>query len=164
MAEYWDLYDKDRNKLNRRFKRGDWLQDDEYHLVINAWIKNDNNEFLIVQRSENKTYPLMWECVGGSVTSGEGSLLGAVREVKEELGIDILESEGAFIGSTLRYYEGCPDILDIWLFKSNVLISEVEFQKEEVNDAKWATIEEIKKLYKEKKFEANAFFEEVLNR
>ena len=56
MAEYWDLYDKNRNKLNRIVKRGDWLQDDEYHLVINAWIKNDNNEFLIVQRSEKKTY------------------------------------------------------------------------------------------------------------
>ena len=103
-------------------------------------------------------------CVGGSVTSGEGSLLGVVREVKEELGIEISESDGVFIGSTLRYYEGCPDILDVWLFKSNVEISEVEFQKEEVNDAKWASIEEIKKLYKEKKFEANAFFEEVLNR
>lgn len=29
--EYWDLYDKDKNKLNKIVKRGDYLSDDEYH-------------------------------------------------------------------------------------------------------------------------------------
>lgn len=29
--EYWDLYDKDKNKLNKTVKRGDYLSDDEYH-------------------------------------------------------------------------------------------------------------------------------------
>lgn len=53
--EYWDLYDKDKNKLNKTVKRGDYLSDDEYHLVVNAWIMNDKNEFLISQRSSNKT-------------------------------------------------------------------------------------------------------------
>ena len=43
--EYWDLYDKERNKLNKIVKRGDKLQDDEYHIVINAWIRNSKNEF-----------------------------------------------------------------------------------------------------------------------
>ena len=58
--EYWDLYDKDRNKLLKAVKRGDKLADDEYHIVINAWIKNQQGEFLIAQRSANKIYPLMW--------------------------------------------------------------------------------------------------------
>lgn len=52
--EYWDLYNKDKVKLNKIVKRGDYLSDDEYHLVVNAWIVNDNNEFLISQRSRNK--------------------------------------------------------------------------------------------------------------
>lgn len=59
--EYWDLYDKDKNKLNKTVKRGDYLSDDEYHLVVNAWIMNDKNEFLISQRSANKKHPLMWD-------------------------------------------------------------------------------------------------------
>ena len=31
----------------------------------------------------------MWKCVGGSVVKGEDSLLGAIREAKEEVGIDL---------------------------------------------------------------------------
>ena len=40
MAEYWDIYDKNFEKINKTVKRGDKLEDDEYHLVINAWIVN----------------------------------------------------------------------------------------------------------------------------
>lgn len=160
--EYWDLYDKNRNKLNKIIKRGEKLQDDEYHIVVNAWLKNDKNEFLISRRSENKAHPLMWECTGGSILKGETSIDGAVREVKEELGIDIDKNKSELLGSTLRYYPNCPDILDVWLFKCNASIDEVTIQKEEVCDAKWATVDEIKKLYEEKKFEANAYFDYIL--
>jgi len=162
MEEYWDLYDKNRNKINKVVKRGDKLRDDEYHLVINAWIKNSKNEFLITQRSENKAHPLMWECTGGSALKGETSKNAALREIKEELGISIDESTGILIGTTLRYYPNCPDILDVWVFESDISIDYIFIQEEEVNDVMWASVEKIKELYNENKFEANAFFEEVL--
>ncbi len=162
--EYWDLYDENRHKLNKKAKRGDYLQDGEYHLVVNAWIKNSKGEFLITQRSANKSHPLMWECTGGSALMGEESLEAAKREVKEELGIDISDVEGIFIGSTNRYYEGCPDILDVWLFNYDVSLDKVKIQKEEVNDVKWASRKTIKELYDQKKFEANAYFEDVINK
>ena len=38
--EYWDIYDEFKNKTGKVLKRGDKLNDDEYHLVTNAWIKN----------------------------------------------------------------------------------------------------------------------------
>ena len=104
--EYWDLYDKDRNKLNKKKARGSILKDDEYHLVINAWIKNENDEFLITQRAATKSHPLMWECTGGSALAGETSVDAALREIKEELGIKIEPSSGKLIGSTRRYYKG----------------------------------------------------------
>ena len=60
---------------------------DGYHLVVHVWIRNSKGEYLISQRSANRpTYPLMWECVGGSVVKGEDSLQGAIREAKEEVG------------------------------------------------------------------------------
>lgn len=58
--EYWDLYNKDKVKLNKIVKRGDYLRDDEYHLVVNAWIVNDNNEFLISQRGKNEIIFKWW--------------------------------------------------------------------------------------------------------
>lgn len=162
MAEYWDLYDKDRNKLEKVVKRGDKLQDDEYHLVVNAWIKNSKNEFLITRRSANKAHPLMWECTGGSAIKGESSLQAALREVKEELGVEVNPETGKFIGSTLRYYPNCPDILDVWIFESDVSINKVTIQKEEVCDVMWANAEKIKELYNGNQFEANAYFEEIV--
>lgn len=161
--EIWDLYDKNKNKINKTIKRGEKLNDDEYHLVANAWIKNNDGEFLITQRSENKAHPLMWECTGGSVIQGEDSLDGAIREVKEELGISVDKSTAKFMGSALRYYEGCPDILDVWLFVCNENISNIKVQEEEVCNVMWASKKEILKLYTDKKFEANPYFVESLN-
>ena len=36
----------------------------EYHLEVMVWIENDRGEYLISQRSPNKTSPNMWECTG----------------------------------------------------------------------------------------------------
>lgn len=60
MVEYWDLYEKESNKINKIVKRGEKLNDDEYHFVINFWIRNSKNEILITKRSKNKKYVFMW--------------------------------------------------------------------------------------------------------
>lgn len=162
MAELWDLYDKNRCKLNKTVHRGDYLNDDEYHLVVNAWIRNKNNEFLITQRSANKSYAFMWETTGGSALAGEDSIDAAAREIKEELGIDIDKSTARLVGTKLRYYKGCPDILDVWIFTSDVKITDVTIQEEEVNDVMWASVDTIKKMKADGKFESNAYFDEVM--
>ena len=60
-------------------------------IVVHVWIRNSKGEDLIPQRSANRpTYPLMWECVGGSVVKGENSLVGAIWEAKEEVGVDLM--------------------------------------------------------------------------
>lgn len=163
MAEYWDLYDEHKNKLAKVVKRGDKLNDNEYHLVTNAWIKNSKGEFLISQRSANKTHPLMWECTGGSALKGEDTYEAAIREAKEEMGVDISNFKYKFIGSAKRYYPNCPDILEVWLFYGDIDIGDVIIQGEEVNDVMWASKEKIMELYENGKFEATNYFEEVIN-
>lgn len=160
--EYWDLYDEKRNKLNKVVQRGDKLNDDEYHIVVNSWIRNSKNEFLITQRAATRKFAFMWECTGGSALKGETSLDAAVREVKEELGIDVDRNTGKLIGTTLRHYPNCPDIFDVWIFTSDVSIKDVTIQEEEVCNVMWASVDKIKELYNDKKFEANAFFEDAL--
>lgn len=163
MREMWDLYDKNRKMLDRKALRGTKLSDDEYHLVVNAWIRNSEGKFLISQRAECKAHPLMWECTGGSVLMGENTYEGAIREVKEELGIDVSDAFYAFVGSTTRYYENCPDILDVYIFDIDIPIEDIVIQKEEVNDVKWMSKEEVLNLYDNGKFEATGFFLESLN-
>lgn len=161
--EYWDLYDKEGKSLNKKVLRGNKLSDDEYHIVVNAWIKNSNNEFLITRRSINKSKPLMWECTGGSALAGESPLDAAIREVKEELGINLNKDNVSFIGKTNRYYQGCPDILYVYLFKCDISLDKIKIQEEEVDSVMWASKEEVLELYNNKKFEANMFFDEVIN-
>lgn len=161
--EQWDLYDENRNKIGKVVNRGDKLADNEYHIVVNAWVINSKNEYLISQRAPTKSFPYKWECTGGSVLKDEDSIEGAMRELKEELGLTVDASTGVLIGSKKRYYVGCPDILDVWLFKSDVPCDKLILQKEEVCNARWASAEDIMELIKEGKFEANALLEEVFN-
>lgn len=161
--EYWNLYNYEGKKQKKIAIRGSKLNNNDFHLVVNAWIINDKNEFLITQRAKNKSHPLMWECTGGSALIHETSLDAATREIKEELGININKDSATLIGRTRRYYENCPDILDVWLFKSNVSIDEITIQKEEVNDVMWASREKLLELFNNGKFEANALFNKVVN-
>lgn len=97
-AEIWNLYDENREFIGRDHVRGEQLPIDGYHLVVHVWIRNSKGEYLISQRSANRpTYPLMWECVGGSVVKGEDSLQGAIREAKEEVGVDLNPEDGQVI-------------------------------------------------------------------
>lgn len=161
--EYWDLYSYDGKKKNKIAIRGDKLGNDDFHLVVNAWIMNENEEFLITQRASTKSHPLMWECTGGSAILGENSLQAAIREVKEELGIDISADNGIFIGASRRFYESCPDILHVWLFKIDGKNINFKIQKEEVNDVMWASRDKILQLFDEHKFEPNSFFDKIMN-
>ena len=79
-AEIWDLYNENRELLGKDHVRGEQLPIDGYHLVVHVWIRNSKGEYLISQRSANRTaFPLVWECVDGSVLKVEDSLQGALR-------------------------------------------------------------------------------------
>jgi 8-oxo-dGTP diphosphatase len=58
--------------------------------VTCAIIRNEENEVLIVQRGEATDHPLKWEFPGGKLQEGESDEECIIREVKEELSIDIV--------------------------------------------------------------------------
>jgi len=148
--ELWDLYSANRELTGKRHIRGEQIPEDCYHLVVHVWIKNSMGQYLISQRSANRpTFPLMWETVGGSVVVGEESLSGAIREAKEEVGVD-LDPENAKLCFTKvrRIVNGKPfnDILDVWLFSYDGPASLETATTDEVAQVKWMTPEEITEL------------------
>lgn len=165
--EVWDLYDENKKVTGKYCVRGNEIPDNYYHLVVHVWIKNDKGEYLISQRSENRSsLPMMWECVGGSVLKGESSLQGAIRETKEEVGIDFKESDGNLIFSKVRKVvngKKFNDIMDVWLFKYNGEVKLENATTDEVRDIKWMSKEEIKELLENNKLvnTLNYFFEEI---
>ena len=157
-AEIWDLYDENRELLGRDHVRGEQLPIDGYHLVVHVWIRNSKGEYLISQRSANRpTYPLMWECVGGSVVKGEDSILGAIREAKEEVGVDLETEKGQVLFTkTRKIIDGkiFNDIMDVWLFEYDGEVDLGNATTDEVAQVTWMNREQIKEL-----FEHNMFVE-----
>jgi len=72
--------------------------------------------------------------------SGDDSIGAAVREVKEETGLDVLPENGEFLFTRTRD----NIILDVWLFRQDFDISDVKLQENETIDAKYATPDEIR--------------------
>ena len=153
--ELWDLYNKDRELIGKTHVRGEAIPEGCFHLVVHVWIRNKHGEYLISQRSANRpTFPLMWECVGGSVTAGEDSLTGALREVFEEVGVELSADCGRVVFSRVRDVIGGKrfgDIMDVWLFDFDGDADLDAATTDEVADARWMRVEEIRTLYEEGK-------------
>ena len=114
MAELWDIYDEHRKKTGKTVERGGRkLEKGEYHIVVTALIINLQNKILISKRAKDKKYGLMWECNGGSILSGETSLEGMLREIKEELGIEFTKKEAIFL-KEIKDDRPIPDFKDIY--------------------------------------------------
>jgi len=147
LVELWDILDKNGNVSGRVHERGKSMNKGEYHLEVYILIENDNGEYLISQRSPNKTSPNMWECTGGNAVAGDDSLTTALKEAKEELGV-ILEPQNARI---IQHHipcstAHCQGLVDIWLFRQNVDISTIILDPEETSNAMWASRDEINRM------------------
>jgi 8-oxo-dGTP diphosphatase len=145
-AEFWDIYDINRVKTGLTADRSQMTDEielemvtrGEYHIVVDVWYKNLRGEFLISKRSLNKKYGNLWECTGGSAIAGEDSLTAAMREAKEELGVELDPKNGRLFKS-LNLAPTHPAFRDVWLFDQDIPIERVVLQKGETCDAMWAT-------------------------
>lgn len=54
-----------------------------------AIIINDENKVFVAQRSSEMHPPLKWEFPGGKIEEDETAEESLIREIKEELGVDI---------------------------------------------------------------------------
>ena len=149
--ELWDLYNERREPTGRTHTRGDEIPEGCYHLVVHVWIKNRNGEYLISQRSADRsTFPLKWECVGGSVLKGENSISGALRETREEVGLSLSPEDGTLVSSTVRRIVNgvrFSDILDVWLFSYDGPVALESATTNEVAQVRWMTKAQIRSLY-----------------
>lgn len=70
------------------------------------------------------------------------------REFEEELGVKPNMEKAELIGSIKRKY----DYVDVWHIKQDININDIKMQKDEVSEVKFVTIEELKKIIKNKEF------------
>ena len=146
--ELWDLYNKDRKPLNRTHVRGEAFAEGEYYVSCEIWVRNSKGEFLITKRHPDKKAGNLWEFAGGGTFAGETTTQSAVRELKEETGIQSQESELQLFAT----YQHKNYFLDLFLLNKDVEISDIVLQPGETIDAKWASEENILQMIDNEEF------------
>ena len=155
--QLWEVLDRQGNKTGEIIKKNDesFFKKGFCHLGAEVWIINSENKILLQKRAPSKKIcPNVWAMIGGSVLMGENSKQTIVREVKEELNIDIDINKLEFI--TKFRIESL--IVETFILKCNYEIEEMTLKKDEVSEVKWMTIDEIEELVSN-----NDFFENRWN-
>ena len=97
------------------------------------------NKYLLMKRSEENSSSGQWTFPGGKIENGENPEAAALRELKEETGLngELLETGETYIGEgELGYWK---------IFPSHVEVNEKEVElNHEHSDYKWISLEELK--------------------
>lgn len=147
--EYWDIFDKNQQQLAITHPRGIPMQEGHFHRVNATILVNEMNQLLIQHRAPHVAHGDLWDySAGGSVLAGESRLAGAMREVKEEIGLDLAISENHLL-MTIKHRNM---FMDVYLVKvSN--INEFDFTiSNEVANVKWVSLDDISQMIDDKNF------------
>ena len=85
-----------------------------YHPTVHIWCYSSTGNILLQQRGKHKeTFPLKWDVsVAGHVGAGEPMALGAQREIKEEIGVDLQPERLEKVGVFKSEKHHAPDFID----------------------------------------------------
>lgn len=106
--ELWDAYREDGTLAGCNLVRGEAIPDGLFHLVSEVLVRHEDGTFLLMQRDLKKpNYPGLYEASsGGSALVGESPYVAAIRELKEETGIEAsrLEQIYKWVSKDTIYY------------------------------------------------------------
>lgn len=129
-----------------------------WHRAIIVAILGDDNQILLQQRSLNKEKnPGKWDIsVAGHVSAGQSATDAAIREVTEEVGLELNDkisvADFKYIfsyRSVDEYANGINErqFFDFFVLRwPNLRIEDIKLQESEVQDAKLCTISELREM------------------
>ena len=140
--EMFDLFDVNRQPLNKTMIRGDKTPENCYRHVVHVAVFNTKGDKMLIQKrlATKHPWPDRWDfSCGGSIIAGETSRQGAHRELLEEIGIDY-NFDNLRPLFTYNFPNGFNDFYAIQL---DVDPATLKLQETEVECVQWATKEEI---------------------
>jgi 8-oxo-dGTP pyrophosphatase MutT (NUDIX family) len=149
IREERDLYDKNGNKTGLTYFKGDPIPEGFYPMVVMVAIQNSKGEFLMQKRVPRKGGD--WGVTGGHPKSGESCLEGIITEVKEELGVNILNHP------IVEFESGCDghDCYKMYYINLDLDLNDVIIQEEELSEVKWFSMAELEQMVKTKELNQN---------
>ena len=134
-----------------------------FYRTIYVLVKDEKGEILIQKRSTTKDlYPNCWDLsVGGHVNFGKSYEETAVRELGEELGLNVSEQDLVSKGEVIVKLPQSGEFFNI--FEYSLKPGEtISASQEEVNDTRWMSIEDIKQSMVDKSLQWYARPEQVI--
>lgn len=115
------------------------------HNEVAVFIVNKNGDVLLQKRSANKRFhPGKWALCAGHVDAYESLESAAIREVKEEVGLEIKKSELIpFFGSEITLDNTNSHITYFYYTFSEKQSCEFNVQIEELSEVKWFKIKDV---------------------
>jgi len=92
-------------------------------VVVVAVIERSDRRLLIGQRRRNDTSPLKWEFPGGKVQNGEEPESALARELREELGAELVKS--VELGRVRHKYAETPEEWEIRFYAAAIAAAEI---------------------------------------
>ena len=145
--EYLDLYDVNRRSIGKKIIRGKEKPIEETYInIVIVFIENNDGKFLIQKTSKEKGS--VFATPGGLVSSGYTPDDTIIKELKEELGIDVKIDELILFYTVKRKQA----FQDAYYLKKDIDINKLTLQEYEVEYVKWFNTNEINKLIENNKF------------
>lgn len=139
VEEMLDLLDANGNHLGKIAPKTEAHLNGWFHATVHIWFFTGDGRVLIQQRGMYKdTFPSLWDVsVAGHVSAGEALEQAAIREVKEEIGLDITEGEIIKIGVFKSVHQHSNQLKDhefnhTYICLLNTAIENLREQKSEV--------------------------------
>ncbi|KAL2479936.1 Nudix hydrolase 8 [Abeliophyllum distichum] len=120
-----------------------------HQIGIAGFVINDNKEILVVKEKCSCSCSGVWKLPTGYINKSEELFSGAVREVKEETGIDTTFLELVAFRHVHRVAFEKSDLLFVCMLEP--LSFDIKIDEKEIQDAKWITLDELlsQQFYKE---------------
>jgi len=147
--EMIDIYDELGQKCGKTEEKYETHIKGLIHKGVCVWIINSNDEILLQTRNSQVMFPNMMDIsFSGHIKAGETSLEAAIREGKEELGIDLEIDKLQYLfsgredGEVNGYIEN--EIEDVFLYRKDILLEEYSFYDNEVKEVSYISLEKFK--------------------
>jgi 8-oxo-dGTP pyrophosphatase MutT (NUDIX family) len=148
--ELIDVLDENGQKTEQVLPIDEVHKQELWHGVAHIWVYNDKGQILLQLRHPNKSWGGgKWDLAGGGhISASEAPDIAALRELKEELGLDAkleeLELVGITVAINITTTTQRTHKAHEWnyLVQLNINIDDVVLHSEESAEAKWFDLDE----------------------
>ena len=173
--EYLDIVDEHGQPTGEIVERSLAHENGILHRTSHVWLFRKHNghlEVLLQKRSENKdSFPGCYDISSaGHIPAGDEYLVSAIRELKEELGIDATEEEFLLCGTRRIQYERMfygkwfrdNQVSNVYILFRDIEADQFKIQESELAEVRWMDFMECMDLVKQNKIKHCIMMEELL--